>query len=214
MPRTEAGNERARENARNRILAGARTAFARKGMAATMTDVAAAAGVSQGLPYRYFDGKEELVRAVVAEATQRAGTDGAPIAVPDSAAERLRRMVATLVDARRSQPELFLLFEHVVSDSATPPDLLEAIRARGDAVAQTMRRLVVEAQADGDVAADDARQLVFAVMACLDGLGRFAMRSPTGPGEGFPTPEIILRMLQPASANLPTAGGHGPGPAR
>ena len=63
-----------------RILAGARTAFARKGMAATMADVAAAAGVSQGLPYRYFSDKNGLVRARVAEAVQQAAAEGSPLA--------------------------------------------------------------------------------------------------------------------------------------
>jgi AcrR family transcriptional regulator len=73
-------NERARQDARARILAGARVAFARKGMAATMADVAVSAGVSQGLPYRYFADKDTLVRALVTEAVQQADAEGLPLA--------------------------------------------------------------------------------------------------------------------------------------
>ena len=200
MPRSEAANERLRQDARARILAGARAAFARKGMAATMTDVAAAAGVSQGLAYRYFSDKDDLVRALVGEAVQQAGAGGSPLAWPGSAAERLRRLVTRLVEARRAEPELFLLFQHVASDPGTPPDLLELIQARGRAVTQAMRQLVTEARADGEAASDDPDQLVTAVMACLDGLGRFAL----GPGQAagsFPGAEIIIRMLQ-----LPVGG--------
>jgi AcrR family transcriptional regulator len=197
VPRTEVANERVRRDARARILAGARTVFARKGPAATMADVAASAGVSQGLPYRYFRDKDDLVRALVTEAVQQADAEGSPLASPGSAAERLRRLVTSLVEARRAQPELFLMFQHVVSDPATPRDLLELIQSRGRAVAEVMRQLVTEAQAAGEVAADDPDQLVIAVMACLDGLGRFTVTSPAQATGHFPAAQIITRMLEP-----------------
>src|ERR1700733_9614230 len=135
VPRTGLANERVRQDARARILAGARAAFARKGMAATMADVGASAGVSQGLPYRYFADKDTLVRALVTEAVQQADAEGSPLAAPGSAAGRLHGLVTSLVEARQAQPELFLLLQHVVGDPATPRDLLELIQARGRAIA-------------------------------------------------------------------------------
>jgi AcrR family transcriptional regulator len=198
VPRTGEANEQARRDARARILAGARAAFARKGIAATMADVAAAAGVSQGLPYRYFSDKDDLVRALVTEAVQQADAEGSPLALPGSAAERLRRLVTSLVEARQAQPEFFLLFQHVASDPATPHDVLELIQARGRAVTDAMRQLVIEAQAAGEVAADDPDQLVIAVMACLDGLGRFTLTDPQQAAKHFPAAQIITRMLQPS----------------
>src|SRR5215218_9458437 len=68
VPRTEEANQQLRSVQRAKILAGARTAFARRGLATTMADVAAAAGVSQGLAYRYFAGKDEIYLALVEEA--------------------------------------------------------------------------------------------------------------------------------------------------
>jgi AcrR family transcriptional regulator len=197
VPRTEVANERVRRDARARILAGARAAFARKGLAATMADVAASAGVSQGLPYRYFRDKDDLVRALVTEAVQQADAGGSPLGSPGSAAERLRRLVTSLVEARRAQPELFLMFQHVVSDPATPRDLLELIQSRGRDVTEAMRQLVTEAQAAGQVAADDPDQLVTAVMACLDGLGRVTLADPAQATGHFPAAQIITRMLEP-----------------
>lgn len=196
MPRSEAANERARRDARARIIAGAREAFARKGTAATMADVAVAAGVSQGLPYRYFCDKDDLVRALVGDAIQQADAGGSPLDLPGSAAERLRGLVTALVEARRAQPELLMLFQHVASDPATPSDLLEQIQARGRAVTEAMRQLVTEAQSAGEAARDDPDQLVTAVMACLDGLGRFALVISGQAAEHFPAAEIIIRMLQ------------------
>jgi len=197
VPRTGVANERVRQDARARILVGARVAFARKGMAATMTDVAAAAGVSQGLPYRYFADKDTLVRALVTEAVQQADAGGSPLAAPGSAAVRLHGLVAGLVAARQAQPELFLLLQHVVGDPATPPDLLELIQARGRAVAGAMRQLITEAQAAGEAAPDDPDQMVTAVMACLDGLGRPSLADPEQAARHFPAVHIIARMLEP-----------------
>src|ERR1700753_4316941 len=97
MPRTEVANERVRQDARARILAGARAAFARKGTAATMADVAASAGVSQGLAYRYCADRDALVRALVTEAVQQADAEGLPLAAPGSSAGRLHGLVAGLV---------------------------------------------------------------------------------------------------------------------
>ena len=57
-------------------------------MAATMADVAASAGVSQGLPYRYFSDKDDLIRALVTEAVRQADAEGSPLELPGSAAGR------------------------------------------------------------------------------------------------------------------------------
>jgi AcrR family transcriptional regulator len=211
VPRAEKANQQARQDARARILVGARAAFARKGPTTTMADVAASAGVSQGLPYRYFSDKDALVRALVTEAVEQADAKGSALALPGSAARRLRDLVTSMVEARRGQPELFLLFQHVVSDPATPPDLLELIQARGRAVADTIRQLISEAQGAGEVAPDDPDQLVTAIMACLDGLGRFTLSHPAEAAAHFPAAEIITRMLEPgAEAAAPAVACENP----
>ena len=63
-PRTRRPDDRARE-----ITQAALELFVTRGFAATkLDDVARAAGVSKGLPYVYFKSKEELFKAVIAEA--------------------------------------------------------------------------------------------------------------------------------------------------
>jgi len=58
-----------REARRAEIVAAARRCFARDGFHQTsMPDIAAAAGVSAGAPYRYFAGKEEIVLTIAADA--------------------------------------------------------------------------------------------------------------------------------------------------
>lgn len=66
-----AGQRRVRrpEDRRREIVRAAMLLFTERGFAATkLHDVARAAGVSKGLPYLYFRSKEELFKAVIAEA--------------------------------------------------------------------------------------------------------------------------------------------------
>src|SRR5215471_2369331 len=166
VPRTEDANQRIRDEQRARILAGAREVFARRGMAATMADVAAAAGVSQGLAYRYFAGKDELFRALVADTLQWGDLEIDPTGTPG---DRLRFLLTALLEARRDHPEMYQVMYHVLSDESTPPDLLALMRRRGERFVELLGQLIVEGQATGEVAGDDPGQLAAAVIAMIDG---------------------------------------------
>jgi AcrR family transcriptional regulator len=196
MPRTEAANQRVREEQRARILERALAVFARKGLAATMADVAAEAGVSQGLAYRYFSNKDELFRALVEDAMRTGAAEQPTELGAGTPWERLSVLLTRLIESRREHPEFFQLLHHVASDPGTPADLhrLMARRARG--FVDLLRGLVVEGQATGEVAADDPDQLVSAVVAFVDGLGRLQSDHPGGSAARYPSPEIALRMLR------------------
>ena len=68
MPRSEAENQRLREQQKTNILDAAMRVFARSGPTASMAEIAEAAGVSQGLAYRYFASKDEIYQALVEQA--------------------------------------------------------------------------------------------------------------------------------------------------
>ena len=192
MPRPAAANERIRAAQRATIFAAARTVFARRGLAATMDQVAAAAGVSHGLAYWYFGGKEELLRALVEDVVARVVERAPPLAMPGTPGERLARLVSALVANRRDDPETFLLLHHVLAAPTAPPDLLALAERRDMEFRDTLRQLITEGQATGEVVGDDPDQLVTAVAACLDGLGRLVLASPA---LAFPDAGIVLRML-------------------
>jgi AcrR family transcriptional regulator len=106
------------------ILDAALTVFVTKGFAATkLDDVAAAAGISKGLLYRYFDNKAELFKEVVRQtlvATIR--NVGDRTRASDTALAALDifldQMIAVASDARRSAiPKL------VISESGNFPEL-------------------------------------------------------------------------------------------
>ena len=67
MPRKPEDNDRIRVAARDKIQSAAMEIFIEKGYHhATMEDIAQQAGISKGLPYNYFKGKEEVLSEMVA----------------------------------------------------------------------------------------------------------------------------------------------------
>jgi AcrR family transcriptional regulator len=195
MPRSEAENERIRAAQRTAILAAARTVFAQRGLAATIDDVAAAAGVSHGLAYRYFASKAELFRALAEEALT------APVGGPHAAemtqtpGEHLSCVLRALVANRRDHPEMFQLLSHVLADPSVPADLTALAERRGREFRGQLRELITEGQASGEVAGDDPDQLVTVIAACLDGLGRLSGLQREQGEAAFPSAEIVLRMV-------------------
>jgi AcrR family transcriptional regulator len=200
MPRTEAANQQIRDAQRAKILDAAWTVFAQKGRAATMADVAAAAGVSYGLAYRHFANKEALFHALLEESLHASAAAFAHFQErPGTPGEHLTALITALVESRRSHPERSQLLAHVLGDGATPPEVRNQAFQVGRAFQELLRLLVVEGQALGEVRTADPDQLVTAVMATLDGLSRLPVTSPDRFHHHFPEARIILSMLMPGA---------------
>jgi AcrR family transcriptional regulator len=197
MPRTEETKQRIREEQRTNILEAARRVFARKGLMATVDDVADEAGVSHGLAYRYFANKEAIFSALVVQALQDPAVGLQRfLEMPGTAGERLNLLVSWFVESRR-HPEPYQLVSQVLSSETVPDHLRELVHRRSQELQAVLRQLIVEGQAEGSVAAGDPDQLVRAILACLDGLIRWATYYPEQYTEHFPEASIFLRMLKP-----------------
>jgi AcrR family transcriptional regulator len=200
MPRSKEANQRIREEQRARILDAARKVFARKGIAATMADVAAAAEVSQGLAYRYFASKEEIFHVLVEQSVQSGIAEIRRIPkMPGTPMERLAFLVSMAWEGRREYPEIYQLLYQVLDNEAMSGDIRELIGSQSQAYQDVMRQLIVEGQATGEVARGDPDQLMIVVLASLDGLSRLALREPERVKKHFPDTEIILRIFKPHS---------------
>jgi AcrR family transcriptional regulator len=198
MPRASTEETGPREAQRANILEGARRVFARKGKAATMADVAEAAGVSQGLAYRYFAGKEQIYRELVQQAVEQVGFEiveptGQYSATPG---QRLSLLITRLVEYRRDHLEVFQLLDQTLSSDQAPEDVVALIRQRRQNFLARLRQLIIEGQATGEVAADDPDQLVIAITTGLEGLTRFGLHHPEQFHKLCPEPAILLRMLK------------------
>src|SRR5690348_9897838 len=200
MPRSEEANQRIREEQRAKILDGARKVFARKGMAATMAEVAAEASVSQGLAYRYFASKEAIFHELVEQSVQSGiARIQRILQMQGTPGERLDFLISMAWEGRRENPEIYQLLYQVLDDEATSSAIRELIGRQGQAYQDVMRQLIVEGQATGEVAEGDPDQLVIVVLACLDGLTRLALRGPEQFKGNFPDNRIILRIFNPHS---------------
>jgi AcrR family transcriptional regulator len=198
MPRPKAAHQELYAAQRMKILNAARIIFARKGMAATIDDVAAEAGISHGLAYRYFANKETLFRALVEQALQ---ADPAGLLhvldMRGTPGERLALLLSKLVESRRDQSEFHQFFDQVLNSEATPDHLRETIQKRGQTFLDVMRKLIMEGQATGEFATGDPDQFVLTIAACLEGLTRLALLNPEHFKKHCPDTEMLMRILKP-----------------
>ena len=199
MPRTQETNEKIGEEQRTKILNAARKVFAHKGRAATMADIAAEAGVSQGLAYRYFKSKEEIFTTLIKQATESGGGPTERITqIRGKPSMRLALLISYILEDRRTNPGYSQLMYQVLTDDSTPNDLKQLVMKNGKVIQDIMRQLIVEGQAAGEIAKDDPDQLMVALLACFEGLmKRASMLDPADNNKHFPDSKIILRMLKP-----------------
>jgi AcrR family transcriptional regulator len=192
-------DERYLDARRGDILAAAQRVFVQKGFtAATMHDIAAATGVSPGSIYRYFESKEDLIRAVTVECEKSYATlfgapaDGSasPLAILTSAGHEVWQEIA----APDQRDQTILNLESTLVATRNPE-----VR---DAFAQAMRTLrtllaalVARAQQRGELATDvDADALATFLVAATQGMQTLALQldEEVDPEAGW---DLLMRLL-------------------
>lgn len=124
---------------RERVLAAAFEVFSEAGTSASMTDIAARAGVGPGTIYRHFPTKEDLFRAVVTDRFQAVGVYGHDLLASTSPETALFEFLRTMVtDASRSKAlaDAIVGSDYDITDSEAPfiatlADLLTAAQSAG-----------------------------------------------------------------------------------
>lgn len=148
------------QDRRDSILAAARHAFAKGGFEGTsIADIARAAGVSDGLVYRYFANKRDLLNAVLTAFYERTMVDLEAIAARDAPFEvRLHDIIHRHIEAFVVDADACRLF---ISEVRTAADY------QGSAVQQLNRRytsilvrIIESGIASGEVRPDIEMRLV------------------------------------------------------
>jgi AcrR family transcriptional regulator len=200
MPRTEEANQQIREERREQILRAAAHVFARKGLADThIADIAAAAGVSHGLAYRYFASKDDVYAALVERAMQGAARIAQEaLRQPATPWDRLRWLTNAIVPELPVdlQPEYTLLVLHALTNEAVPAEVRETALSLSEIMNDVVRRLIAEGQGTGEVIAGDPAQLAFLYLSCIQGLA-LGVQFLSPLYASFPTADTVLRMLKP-----------------
>ncbi len=165
---------------RAEILDAAQACFVRDGFhAASMASIAAAAGVSAGLIYRYFDSKSAIILAIIERQLQDKLANIAKLAEdPDIG----RKFADFFLRLRRGDPDVVnpaLLLE-IGAQATRDPQIAAALAASDRAAAEALGRWLAEiTRSRGlDLGAADLRARGLALQCLFDGLAMRAVKHP------------------------------------
>ena len=185
-PRGPAENARIREESRGRIMEAALRLFARHGYDGTSVRmIAEETGVSSGLLYNYFDGKEGLLRALFEEsmadvrASFAAAESGGP---PAARIERLLRASFRIVRSRES-------FWRLSYGVRMQPAVLEGLGPQVLAWTDEIRRVLAGYLSEAGVADPEIEARV--LFALIDGANQHYVLDP----ERYPLEAVIERIV-------------------
>ncbi|MDP5220976.1 TetR/AcrR family transcriptional regulator [Ruegeria sp. 2205SS24-7] len=160
-----------REKMRRTVLRGARDAFIEKGFhAATMADVARAAGLGKGTPYLYFKNKEAIFEAAVTHYFEALEQRFSSAELPTSRAEfvtNLAQTVDTSDDHARFVRVFFEIFGPSFSSDAFAAKIADLFDRLGGSYAVQLRHLQELGEVRADLHAEDTGRVLASIM---DGL--------------------------------------------
>lgn len=196
-PRSQEQSKEIRAEQRERILKAAGELFARRGLAATrISDVAAGAGVSHGLLYHYFGGKDELFTALVERAVRGAlWVTGSAREGPGTPWERATRMLDAMLSGMRASPQSSLIVVQAMTSDSVPEGTRRVLERYNPESFANVVELIREGQAAGEMVEGDPGELATSLLSCVQGLAIMVAGAPPGT-YAFPEPETVLRMLE------------------
>ena len=195
MPRTKEAFQQIRDERKEQILNISAKVFATKGLASTkVDDLAVAAGVSQGLLYRYFTDKEDvfialLDRAItgVIERTQSSiNQTGTPL-------EKLRWLTEQFLQGISENPDSFQLFSQAMALSKKVHETIRKL----ETLVKILHELITEGQTAGEIAKRDPEQLVMLYLSCLYGLAAGTSFHSRALNDHFPHADAVLQIFKP-----------------
>ena len=175
MPRTKAVNKEIREKTKKQIIDGAKKAFIKKCLYLTMTEIATEANISQGLVYRYFTGKEDLLADILEETLK--SKDNIKIVVENlkgTPVERLKTIICGLIKHRYESPEFYQFFYYAFKNQKLPNHIQEKIIEQGKVLTETLRLLIIEGQKAGEIILDDSEIFIQIITSFLNEIQMFS----------------------------------------
>ena len=182
-----------RDERREHIKRAALVTFARHGFTGTKTSmIAAEAGISEGLIYRYYKSKDELFTEIVAELLGEADKEFGQIRrSPQEPFDLIRTLTQNMLDENNKHAFRLIL---QARKAEKVPDSVRRLLARysEDALIDRLVPVFVRGQQSGQFAQGDPRQLLtwyFTVVnsVILQDLGTEKY--------GLPDPDMLMRML-------------------
>ena len=200
MPRSAAFNEHLREESRQAILEHALALFSAQGYEGTsMKAIADAAGMSPGLIYHYFDGKESLLHAIFEESMRDVLASFAAADAAPAPADRIEALVRASVRILREHLSFWRLSYGARMQGSVLAALGDRLPRWTAEITRTLARYFREA---GAPEPELEAALLFAL---IDGVSQHYALDPAR----YPLDEVaerIVRLYRRAPARAPFTG--------
>jgi AcrR family transcriptional regulator len=177
LSQTQNRRERERGERHSSILNAARQVFFSQGIHnATMDDVAAAAEVSKGTLYLYFQSKETILATLLQEGLLLLTKNLETAFATDqalSAEDRLRRISRAYFDFFQTHPHyyrLLMAFERQKFQESIEPELYEQILIRSNRGLAYVVQTISQGVTEGDFEVQDAKQTAGVIWSMLHGV--------------------------------------------
>jgi len=174
-PRNKELSEEMRTHSRAALMAAARQCFAARGyFNVRIADVAKQAGMSQGSIYWYFASKEELLKAVLAEAFESLGAVMAnAAATPGDARQKLERLLNGLLEYAQEGSQFTSIMISLMGQ--TNEDMFARLGFEMDDIGlgytQALLSILTQAQTEGIIPAEhDPLALTMMFFSLFNGL--------------------------------------------
>jgi AcrR family transcriptional regulator len=194
MPRSEQAFQQIRDESRQHILDTAAEVFALKGLANTkISDLAEAAGVSQGLLYRYFTDKDDVFVALL-ERVVDGINDIARICIGQAGTplKKLHLLTEQVLQGMSEGRAYLQLISQAMALSGRAHETIWKL----EKLVIILRELIVEGQTVGEIAKRDPDQLVILYLGCLYGLTAGKGFSIPWLDEHFPVADAVIQILK------------------
>ncbi len=161
------------------ILAAARRIMEQHGLeAATMEEIAATAGVAKGTIYLYFQGKEELIQALISQVGENLLQDLEGILEKSgSPREILPQVVSLLLDYLERERVLFPVYVRDLRQGQRPPEKgrWPPLREMEEKFMELITRLFAQGIAAGEFIPANPRLLTFFLRGLIRAVGYYQM---------------------------------------
>lgn len=163
------------------ILAAARRVMEQRGLeAVTMEEIATAAGVAKGTIYLYFQGKEDLIQALVSQTGENLLKDlEAILGIPEAPGEKLRQAVTMLLGYLERERALFPVYARDLQRGDRPLRKGERgrpqVRELEEKFVALLTRLFSEGIQAGQFVQANPRLLTFLLRGLLRAVGYYQM---------------------------------------
>jgi len=193
-PRTKESFDAMRESTRQKIEAAALSLLARKGLSVTVSEIATAADISQGLLYSHYPSKDALILELIRQATESSGQSIDDLSKLDlPAAEKAKQMTTVLcLMFTEASPAIYYFMFMVQVGMSGPPLSERALYPKGlPNPTDSLAKIISQAQQEGTGVPGDPFQLATIYWATIHGLCCYAITGmPVSPD-----PQMLNRLL-------------------